>query len=422
MPVFVKHSFLIVCFLFYVSSALWAGETNLLSEDAIPSSVFLEKGKSLFLKYCAHCHGNKGNGDGFNAEYLDKDPAELSSPEFQAKRSNEKLFRVIKEGGTKIKKSHLMPAFGYTLSEEEIWALVTFIRYLGEDKSLVNVPNNVKSGQPMMTVLEKPDVSSFLKWFAKEGQNKTQIDSGKVLVMNKKSCLGCHQLDDEGGRVGPNLSRSAFNYSPEWIYAWISNPQAFRSGTKMPNLGLEPKEASNIAAFLASFQPDKEDEEIEFDADKDWQQYLSTQGDPVRGKIIFNDPEGAANCSKCHIIKGAGGSVGPELSFIGTSRTREFILESIIDPSKVIASGYEAIIILTKERKLITGIKKNEDESGFYLIDKNGKELYVPIEVVKKFKTQEISTMPGNFKDLLATQDMADILAYLRTLRLPSIN
>lgn len=403
-------------------SALMAEEINILPTDTQSQSNIIEKGKRLFIKYCAHCHGNKGNGDGFNAEYLDKDPTELSSPKFQAKRSNEKLFRVIKEGGAKVKKSHLMPSFGYTLSEEEIWALVTFIRYLGRDKPLVNIPSNVKSGLPMMTVLEKPDVSTFLKWFAKEGQNKTHIDSGKLLVMNKKSCLGCHQLDGEGGRIGPNLSRSAFNYSPEWIYAWISNPQALRSGTKMPNLGLDPKEASSITAFLASFQPDTEDEEIEFNAGPDWQQYFSTQGDPVRGEIIFNDPEGAANCSKCHIIKGKGGSIGPELSFIGTSRTREFILESIINPSKVIASGYETIIILTRERKLITGIKKNEDELGFYLIDKSGKEIHVPIEIVKKFKTQKISTMPGNFKDLLATQDLADILAYLRTLKLPSIN
>ena len=79
-------------------------------------------------------------------------------------------------------------------------------------------------------------------------------------------------------------------------------------------------------------------------------------------------------------------------------------------------------MILTKKKKIITGIKKNEDESGIYLTDKNGKELYVSRDKVKKFKTQKISTMPGNFKDLLTIQEVADILAYLSTLRLPSIN
>ena len=416
-----RYILLIVIFSFNSSSVLWAGEKTIFSADSIPSSVFLAKGKNLFLKYCAHCHGNQGDGDGFNAEFLDKDPAELSDPKFQAKRSNEKLFHVISEGGAKVKKSHLMPAFGFTLSEEEIWTLVAFIRYLGKEDPLLNIPSDIKSERPTMPIVTKSDINSFLKWLSKEGLKKNQIDSGKSLVMNKTSCLGCHQLNDEGGRIGPSLNYSSFHYKPEWIYAWIYNPQGFRPETKMPNLGLKPKEARAIAAFLASFQPEEEGKEIEFTIPNDWKQYLFTEGDRKRGKKIFNDSEGTANCSKCHLVGSNGGAVGPDLSFVGTSRTREFILESILDPSKVITSGYETLMILTKNRKFITGIKKNEDESGFYLIDKGGKELHVPMEKIKKFKTQKISTMPGNFKDLLKVQEIVDLLAYLTSLTLPSI-
>lgn len=240
--------------------------------------------------------------------------------------------------------------------------------------------------------------------------------------MNKKSCIGCHQLNDEGGRIGPNLDRSSFNYKPEWIYAWILNPQAFRPETRMPNLGLEVKEARAITAFLVSFQPEKEGEEIKFKVPEDWKQYLSAKGDPKRGEKKFNNPEGVANCAKCHLVKGQGEAVGPDLSFVGTSRTREFLLGSILDPSAVITSGYKTIMILTKDRKFITGIKKNEDESGFDIVDKEGKNLHIPRDRVKKFKTQKISTMPGNFKDLLKVQEVADILAYLGTLTLPFIS
>ena len=399
---------------------LWASSSHGSSTATITSPDFLQKGKLLFLNYCAHCHGNQGGGDGFNAEFLDKDPTELSNPKFQAKRSNEKLFRVISEGGAKIKKSHLMPGFGHTLSEEEIWSLVTFIRYLGKDGSLVTVPRGVKSERPMKPVLTKTDMDSFLKWFSEEGQKKNQADLGKILIMNKKSCLGCHQLNDEGGRIGPNLNRSAFNYNPEWIYAWISNPQAFRPDTSMPNLGLGPEEARVIAAFLVSFQPEEEDE-IENKISGDWKQYLSAKGDPKRGEKIYNDPEGTASCVKCHLVKGRGGAVGPELSFVGTSRTREFLLESILDPDAVITSGYKTILILTKDRNFITGIKKNEDDSGFDIVDKNGKDRHIPRNRIKKFKTQKTSTMPGNFKDLLEVQEVADILAYLNTLTLSAI-
>ena len=414
-----KYFLLIICFTFNVESLLWASVEDSPPRKLNASPELLRKGKFLFLKFCAHCHGNRGGGDGFNAEFIDKDPVELSDPKFQAKRTNEKLFRVISLGGAKVKKSHLMPAFGYTLSEEEIWLLVAFIRYLGNDKSSVTVPDNVQSERPLRPVLTKADMLSFSKWFSENGQAKEQTDSGKTLVMNKKSCLGCHQLNDEGGKIGPSLNRSSSNYKPEWLYAWISNPQNFRPGTRMPNLGLEPKEVRAITSFLVSFQPEEEDEK--FATPEDWKQYLSSEGDPKRGENIFHDPEGIANCSKCHLVKGQGGAVGPDLSYVGTSRTREFILESILNPSAVITHGYQTVMILTTNRKLITGIKKNEDESGIDILNKEGKTLHVPRENIKKFKIQKISTMPGNFKDLLEIQDITDVLAYLGSLTLPAI-
>ena len=418
---FLKYFLLIICFILNAGALFWASSSHGSSTAAITSPDFLQKGKLLFLNYCAHCHGNQGGGDGFNAEFLDKDPTELSNPKFQAKRSNEKLFRVISEGGAKIKKSHLMPGFGHTLSEEEIWSLVTFIRYLGKGGSLVTVPRGVKSERPMKPVLTKTDMDSFLKWFTEEGQKKNQADLGKILIMNKKSCLGCHQLNGEGGRIGPKLSRSSFNYNPEWIYAWISNPQAFRPDTRMPNLGLTPKEARAIAAFLVSFHPENEGDGSKFDIPEEWRKYLSIKGDPKRGGKLFNDPDGTANCVKCHLIKDEGGTIGPELGIVGTSRTRRFLLESILDPSAVITSGYKTIMIMTKNRKFITGIKKNEDELGFYIVDKNGTKLHILMDKIKKFKTQKTSTMPGNFKDLLEVQEVADILAYLNTLTLSAI-
>ena len=416
---FLKHFLLIIFFTFNVGFLLTASGESSFPTKLNASSETLENGRFLFLNFCAHCHGNRGGGDGFNAEYIDKDPAKLSDPKFLAKRSNEKLFRVISVGGAKVKKSHLMPPFGHTLSEEEIWSLVAFIRYLGNDKSSMTVPSDVQSERTRKPVLTKQDMVSFSKWFAEKGKKKEQTDSGKTLVINKKSCLGCHQLNDEGGRVGPNLNRSSFNYKPEWLYAWISNPQNFRPNTKMPNLGLKPEEARAITSFLVSFQPEEENEE--FEAPEGWKQYLSSEGDAKKGEKIFHDPEGIANCSKCHLVNGRGGTVGPDLSFAGTSRTRKFLLESILNPSAVITHGYQTVMILTKNQKFITGIKKNEDESGIDIVDKDGGNLHIPREKIKKFKIQKISTMPSNFKDLLEIQDVTDVLAYLGSLTLPAI-
>ncbi|MCH8158177.1 MAG: c-type cytochrome, partial [Nitrospinae bacterium] len=264
--------------------------------------------------------------------------------------------------------------------------------------------------------------------YAKEGKSKAHMDRGELLFRNKKSCFACHRLGDEGGRVGPDLSRAALNYNPEWIYAWARNPQVFKPRSKMPNQGLSSREAGAIAAFLASYEPEMEEEDDEDEASEEkppfpeeWKKYLDMRGDTKRGQNIFEDPEGKSWCSKCHRVKGEGGMVGPDLSFVGTSRTKSFLMESILNPKAVITTGFSSVMILTHDRKFITGIQKNEDDLALYIVDKEGRDQVILKERIKKFKKQKISMMPGNFKDLLTVQEVADLLAYLGALTVPEM-
>ena len=151
---------------------------------------------------------------------------------------------------------------------------------------------------------------------------------------------------------------------------------------------------------------------------KKWDTYLVSSGDPARGKKLFFDLEGKANCGKCHTVNGQGGKVGPQLSFVGTSRTKAFLLESILNPKAVITSGYSSILILTKKGKFITGVKRNEDDSSIDLMDKEGNVLHISKDEIKKYKTQKISIMPGNFKDILTKNEVRHLLAYLGTLKI----
>ncbi|MFQ5449619.1 MAG: c-type cytochrome [Nitrospinaceae bacterium] len=397
--------------------SVWANGDDTAHSGNVTPRYLIKKGKSLFLKYCAPCHGVGGDGDGFNAKYLDKEPAELSDEDFISKKTNEQIFRIIKMGGAGVKKSHLMPVFGNTFSEAELWSLVAYVRNLASDDSHpVSLPRKVKTERPKGHRVTKEDVESFSKWLASEGQKQSIFKEGKRLFKKKKSCFACHQVDGEGGSVGPELSRAGYWYRPEWIYAWIRNPQAYKPTTVMPNMGLQPETAKVIAAYLWGLHEENEG------VPEKWEPYLEAQGDPERGKKLFFDPEGKVNCSKCHRINGEGGNVGPDLSYVGSSRTRPFLLESMLKPKAVITAGYSTVLILTKHRKFITGIKVMEDDSGLDIIDKEGKEMYIHKEQIKKYKTQKISMMPGNFKDILDVQEVADILAYLKTLTLPEIS
>ncbi|MDX1952207.1 MAG: c-type cytochrome [Verrucomicrobiota bacterium] len=95
-------------------------------------------------------------------------------------------------------------------------------------------------------------------------------------------------------------------------------------------------------------------------------------GDPKRGEDLFHNSPVAA-CASCHMVNGKGGDVGPILDGIAVRSDHAYILESLMEPNAKLAKGYES---------------------------------------------QEISPMPP-LGVLLKEQELADILAYLGTLKTP---
>jgi len=139
-------------------------------------------------------------------------------------------------------------------------------------------------------------------------------------------------------------------------------------------------------------------------------------GDPANGEKIFFDPDSKTPCAKCHTVKGKGGKVGPELTNVAGTRTAQFIIESILEPSKEIASGYEPFLVVTNTDEFIAGIKKGEDATSVEIIDGSGDVKKIKKSDIKKMVQQKVSIMPGNFRDLLSVEELHDLVAYLLTL------
>jgi mono/diheme cytochrome c family protein len=85
-------------------------------------------GPSRYQRWCASCHGVDGNGDGPDTKFLPVPPAMHTSAAKMSARSDDALYDVIAGGGAVMGKSVRMPAFGATLSPDEIRALVAYIR------------------------------------------------------------------------------------------------------------------------------------------------------------------------------------------------------------------------------------------------------------------------------------------------------
>lgn len=85
---------------------------------------------ALYRKHCAACHGETGRGDGPNARFLPVRPTAHADAAYMSTRPDDTLFDAIYAGGYAVGRSPRMPPFGWTLTREQIHALVQHLRRL----------------------------------------------------------------------------------------------------------------------------------------------------------------------------------------------------------------------------------------------------------------------------------------------------
>ena len=98
--------------------------------ERMPPPKGPEDAPAAYARYCAPCHGTAGAGDGPNAPFLPVPPAGHSDAAYMSGRSDDALFDAIYAGGYVMDRSARMPAFGRTLTTEQIRDLVRYLRQL----------------------------------------------------------------------------------------------------------------------------------------------------------------------------------------------------------------------------------------------------------------------------------------------------
>lgn len=81
-----------------------------------------------------------------------------------------------------------------------------------------------------------------------------QRQRAERLLRDRLPCLGCHRLDGEGGRIGPDLSRLK-GRDPAYVYTMIRNPGATAPGTRMPRVPMPDETRDLIARYLLNHEP-----------------------------------------------------------------------------------------------------------------------------------------------------------------------
>jgi putative heme-binding domain-containing protein len=219
-------------------------------------------------------------------------------------------------------------------------------------------------------------------------------------------CSGCHGGAGRGGK-GPDLT------DDKWLHGGTDADIARTikngvPGTTMKKLGesLKPDQIRHVIAYVRSLARSP--------SQSTWKPYLA--GDPRLGRALFFDVKGKVQCARCHSIGGEGGRIGPSLDRIAARRAPEFIMESILEPSKDIAPEYETVAVATSDGRVITGIRINETNFNIQLREEDGRFHSFMKRDLDDFKVVKKSLMPENLGELLTVKELHDLFAYLMSL------
>lgn len=138
-------------------------------------------------------------------------------------------------------------------------------------------------------------------------------------------------------------------------------------------------------------------------------------GDALRGRELFFGVK--AGCATCHTIAGHGGQVGPDLSKIGSIRTASDLLESIVYPSASFARGFEPYLVRTKSGDTQAGIISRETADSIYLTTGPRQVLRISRQSIALLKPSTVSLMAQGFDQQLSRGELADLIAFLTSLR-----
>ncbi len=137
-------------------------------------------------------------------------------------------------------------------------------------------------------------------------------------------------------------------------------------------------------------------------------------GDVRRGQKVFNDPKAA--CVSCHAIGYLGGKLGPDLTRIGRIRTELDLLEALIYPSASFVRSYESYVVVSKRGDVWTGILREDTRDEVVIV--TGPEVdarvRVPREDILEMRPAKTSIMPAGLTEQLTTQQIADLVAFLK--------
>jgi putative heme-binding domain-containing protein len=223
---------------------------------------------------------------------------------------------------------------------------------------------------------------------------QSPVDTGRELY--RANCYVCHGQDGDqvpGVNFRVGIRRASTDEEISRIIA------GGIPGTGMPPTNMAEPQRRALVAYLRSMHPTAGQSK--------------SPGDAARGMAIF---EGKGECASCHRAAGKGSRFGPDLDGIGAAKQAAYLEEKILDPKRDIEPQNRMIIAVLNDGSAVTGRRLNEDTLTIQLIDQKERLISISKADVQKYTLLKTTPMPS-YQDRLSTQEVADVVSYLLSLR-----
>jgi len=234
-------------------------------------------------------------------------------------------------------------------------------------------------------------------WTGSAFAQYSQADVEAGYTLYNANCITCHGANGDS-IPGVNLRTNQFRRvaTDADLNRLI---QTGIPGTAMPPGRYTTADLAGLVAYIRSMRA--------FDT------IAPGRGDAVRGQTIFEEK---GNCTSCHRVNGKGSRVAPDLSDIGAIRSPEALRRSLMDPTGSMLPLNRYVRAVTRDGKVITGRRLNEDTYTVQLIDTEERLVSLIKSDLREYAVLKTSAMPS-YTEKLTSGELDDVVAYLRTLK-----
>jgi cytochrome c oxidase cbb3-type subunit III len=221
----------------------------------------------------------------------------------------------------------------------------------------------------------------------------TDTAAGKQIFDSQ--CAWCHGTDGEGG-TGPNL-RGKLSHATD-LKSIADIIQSGIPGTEMPALGLTERSSRQTAAYVQSLSRATA---------------RPVPGNAQRGAALYQSQE----CGSCHVVRGQGGVLGPELTAIATRRGAPYLRDALVKPEATHPPRYVVVRAVQANGPEIRGNRVNEDVFWIQIRDSGGTVHSLEKSTLTRLDRQLDATLMPSYATRLSAAELDDLVAYLVTLR-----